>query len=98
MPLLRDKFDIRPLTKGISCQGATHIISNQLGKHIYHAGEIIDLHCQNVSIHVKLLGEVNDHMIGCIEGFTNDKDYFENMHKGQNITFDEDNIFECYGA
>jgi hypothetical protein len=97
MPLLREKFDIRPINFGIKCHGSKHVISNQLGLHVYHIGEIVDLHCHSNTIHVKIIGEANKHLIGTIKGFSPKNDNkFENMKVGQKITFDEDNIFDCY--
>lgn len=96
MSKLRDKFDIRPITKGIRTVGSKHVISNQIGQHVYHVGEEVELHCHNAVIHVKIIGTVNNHMIGEILFFNDSLSEFEDMKAGQKITFDEENIFECH--
>jgi len=96
MSKLREKFDVRPISRGIKTMGSKHVISNQIGKHVYHVGEVVELHCHDTVIHVKIVGSVNDHMIGQITGFDNGETVFENMKAGQKITFDEENIFECH--
>ena len=96
MPLLREKFDIRPLKKGVTPHGQKQVISNQIGYHIYHVGEVVDLHCHQTVIHVKIIGNVNNHLIGQIDSFNEDQNDFENMTAGQKITFDEDNIFDYF--
>ena len=96
MPTLREKFDIRPVSKGITGHGSKHVISNQLGRHVYHVGEIVDLHCHQTTIHVRIIGSVNTHLIGEIRGCNANEINFENMQSGQKITFDEDNIFDYY--
>ena len=97
MSVLREKFDVRPLFSGIKCHGPKHIISNQLGFHVYHVGEVVDIHCHKTIVHVKIIGEAYEHLIGSIESFSpGKKESFENMKIGQKITFDEDNIFDCH--
>ncbi|MCM8540332.1 MAG: hypothetical protein NE328_08660 [Lentisphaeraceae bacterium] len=96
MSTLRDNFDVRPISKGIKTRGSKHVVSNQIGKHIYHVGEHVELHCHDSIIHVKIIGSVNDHMIGEIIGFNENEKSFENMKAGQKITFDEENIFDCH--
>jgi hypothetical protein len=94
--ILREKFDIRPMSKGINAHGSKPVISNQIGKHIYHVGETVDLHCHNSVIHVKIIGSANNHLIGEIDHFNEKSIYFEDMKAGQKITFDDYNIFDYY--
>ena len=79
MPLLREKFDVRPITHGITPHGESHIVSNQIGKHVYHTGETVDLHCHESTIHVKIIGQINDHLIGQICSFNKHENKFENI-------------------
>ena len=96
MPLLREKFDVRPIAKGITAHGTHHVEGNQIGKHIYHVGEVVDLHCHDTTMHVKIIGKANNHLIGQIRGFNEAESAFENMKVDQKITFDEYNIFDYY--
>lgn len=96
MSILREKFDIRPISQGIIPHGQKQVVSNQIGYHIYHVGELVDLHCHDAVIHVKILGKANEHLVGEIDSFNEDESSFENMKSGQKITFDEYNIFDCY--
>ncbi|MCH2209418.1 MAG: hypothetical protein MK132_26640 [Lentisphaerales bacterium] len=96
MSVLREKFDIRPMTKGVMSHGQKQVVSNQIGYHVYHVGEVVDLHYHDSVIHVKILGKANEHLIGEIDSFNEDGNTFENMKAGQKITFDEYHIFDCY--
>jgi hypothetical protein len=96
MGSIRKKLDIRPLGKGIVPHGVERALSNEIGNHVFHVGDNVEVHSEGYVITCKIIGEVNSHIMGEVVNLSSPKDEENDFKIGKKAIFDEENIFEFF--
>lgn len=96
MGSLRKKLEVRSLNKGINPHGTGRVLSNEIGEHIFHVGENVELHAEGIVLTCEIIGEVNTHIMGEIVKTSPPDHIKQEFTVGKKVIFDEENIFDFY--